>query len=645
MRQTVSVDESTIDNGGIYVAGLGANTISVTNSTVDATDSQVAASLAELAQRIADSGIPVDVSNVENLAIGLIGTQSNTPDLGREHRYRRRGFTRSRELAPTIISVTGGSRIEGNLVHRGPSLANVNFDASAIVGDIRAGNTAVVLQNGSTFEGIFETRAGSTSSLTLIDSTWNMTGNSNVTNLLNDPSVIDFAAPVGDPTLLSSYKTLTVNNYVGERGQIRLNTYLAGDGSPSDRLVIDGGTATGTTGLFFDNTTGPGALTTGDGILVVDAVNGGTTAPGAFAGFAAAGPYDYLLYRGGSTPGSENDFFLRSSTQPGPSEPLVPGGPSVPGAPGEPSRPRFRQEVSVYAAMPAAAAVYGRQIIDTLHERMGGDAQRLGPGDNGTDAPDGIWSRVIGLWGQRDGPGVSVGGPSFDYDFYAFQFGADLYRAEDPNNGSRDNAGLYAALGHGKVDVEHNLFGFTFDGGEDEFKAYSVGGYWTHFGKNDWYLDSVLQATWYDATMSGQRGLREAETDGWGLAASIEGGYPFDLGNGWLIEPQAQLVYQFLDLNDFNDGAADVRYSDQDSLAGRIGARLARSWNLDEAQQAQWSRCWHPARARGLAVGARRYMERVPRPADDRVLVRQRLRSLYRRPRRRLVEARRRRHL
>ena len=189
-----------------------------------------------------------------------------------------------------------------------------------------------------------------------------------------------------------------------------------------------------------------------------------------------------------------------------------------------------------------------------------------------------------GAGSERDGPGVSSGVPSFDYDFYAFQFGADLYRAEDPNDGSRDNAGLYAALGRGKVDVEHSLYGVTFDGGEDEFKAYSVGGYWTHFGKNDWYVDSVLQATWYDATMSGLRGLREAETDGWGLAASIEGGYPFDLGNGWLIEPQAQLVYQFLDLNDFNDGAADVRYSDQDSLAGRVGARLARSWNLGEAQ-------------------------------------------------------------
>ena len=89
-------------------------------------------------------------------------------------------------------------------------------------------------------------------------------------------------------------------------------------------------------------------------------------------------------------------------------------------------------------------------------------------------------------------------------------------------------------IGHGEVDVEHNLLGRTFDGGEDEFDAYSVGGYWTHFGKNDWYLDGVLQATWYDATMSGRRGLREAETDGWGLAG---------LDRGWLsVRPWQRLA-------------------------------------------------------------------------------------------------------
>ena len=78
--------------------------------------------------------------------------------------------------------------------------------------------------------------------------------------------------------------------------------------------------------------------------------------------------------------------------------------------------------------------------------------------------------------------------------------------------------------------------------------------------------------------------MRDGETDGWGLAASLEAGYPFHLGGNWILEPQAQLVYQALNISDFNDGAAEVRYSDTNSLAGRLGARLAHSWDLDEGQ-------------------------------------------------------------
>ncbi|WP_244480348.1 hypothetical protein [Rhizobium sp. Root1220] len=68
-----------------------------------------------------------------------------------------------------------------------------------------------------------------------------MTGSSNLTNLVNDPSLIQYTPPTGDPTLLSSYKTLTVVDYIGEGGAIGLNTYLGADGSPSDRLIVDGG--------------------------------------------------------------------------------------------------------------------------------------------------------------------------------------------------------------------------------------------------------------------------------------------------------------------------------------------------------------------------------------------------------------------
>jgi hypothetical protein len=75
--------------------------------------------------------------------------------------------------------------------------------------------------------------------------------------------------------------------------------------------------------------------------------------------------------------------------------------------------------------MPAAAAIYGRGIIDTLHERMGGDAQRLGPGENGTydGAPDGVWGRLIGQWGHRGGPGIYIGGPSFEGSWWKLGLG------------------------------------------------------------------------------------------------------------------------------------------------------------------------------------------------------------------------------
>ena len=199
----------------------------MTNSTVDATNSQVAANLVDFAQQIeaANPGTTVDVSGIDDLAIGLLGTRNNSLSVTGSIIIGDVGILSG---GTTEMSVTGGSRIQGNLTFGGAAVASVNFDNSTLVGAVTTG-------------------AGSTSNMTLTDSTWNLTGNSNVTNLTNDPSVIAFAPPVGDPTLLSSYRTLTVTNYVGAGGQIHLNTYLAGDGSPSDRLLINGGLATGNT--------------------------------------------------------------------------------------------------------------------------------------------------------------------------------------------------------------------------------------------------------------------------------------------------------------------------------------------------------------------------------------------------------------
>lgn len=128
-----------------------------------------------------------------------------------------------------------------------------------------------------------------------------------MTNLINNGGIIEFAPPVG-----GVFSRLTTVNY-GPGGTLVLNTYLGTDGSPSDLLIINGGTTTGTSVLRIANAGGLGALTTGNGILVVDATNG-TTTPNAFtlAGEVRGGAFDYFLFRGGINGSNPDDWFLRS---------------------------------------------------------------------------------------------------------------------------------------------------------------------------------------------------------------------------------------------------------------------------------------------------------------------------------------------
>ncbi len=111
------------------------------------------------------------------------------------------------------------------------------------------------------------------------------------------------------------FKTVTTGNYIGTGGTLGLNTFLGTDGSPSDRLIINGGTATGNSQIRVTNAGGPGALTTGNGILVVDTINGGTTTPRMFtlAGPVVAGPYNYSLFRSTVDPSNPQAWFLRST--------------------------------------------------------------------------------------------------------------------------------------------------------------------------------------------------------------------------------------------------------------------------------------------------------------------------------------------
>jgi len=392
--------------------------------------------------------------------------------------------------------------------------------------------------------------------------------------------------------------TLTTPNYVGQGGRIAMNTLLGGDGSPSDRLVINGGAASGSSSLIVANAGGAGAVTTGNGILLVDAVNGGTTAANAFTlgnagGYVAAGPYAYTLQRSSVDGSGLQNWYLRSTVDcaaapsnpackqpepPVPPTPPVPPVPPNPPTPVPPAPPNYRPEVSTAVATPELALRYGATFLDSLHERIGEARYALPSSASGGNSL--AWGRVIGVTGQRNGSNSGIlgsRGPDYDYKIYGLQSGVDLYRRANAN-GSVDHAGAYVAFGRATADVDH-LDGRS--AGQAAMNGVTLGGYWTHIGKEGWYVDGVIQGTRYDVDNGRSPAGLNLDTRGFGFATSLESGYPFRLNDEWIIEPQAQLVYQNINLNDANDGAAKIRFNDVDSLRGRLGVRLARTVELD----------------------------------------------------------------
>lgn len=537
--------------------------------------------------------------------------------------------------AKVTTATSGIYNITGNMLAESGMIDLHMTDSSLFTGATKRGS--YTYKNASNVS-ITDARGVINLNIDGASSVWNMTASSELTNLTLNGSTLNYLAPTVDPTLQSSYKTLTVyGNYVGTGGTISLHTYLGDDTSPSDRLVIDGATATatGSTFLLINNNGGGGAQTTGDGILLVQTMNGATTASGAFtlAGRVAAGAYDYFLYQGGSpaTGGDPNDqnWYLRSLDPPSPA-PATP--PDLAAAPA-PWTPPARPEVLVATAIQPLAMEYGYAMLDTLHERVGEtyiaplapvteerfvrcrDASKnfrcmvrvpvpnanRGSNDEPRWAKSG-WARILGNRGLHQPDNFGKRGPNYDYTFGGIQVGFDVYAREQADS-TLDKAGIYAGYGQITSDVSgpYGLNGRKVVGkaGSVDMDAYTLGAYWTHFSPRGWYTDAVVQGTWYSADAHSVLN-QNVKPDGFGILASLEGGYAFELGRGFKLEPQAQIVYQNVSFDSARDSYGLYRFDDGDSLRGRLGVRLAKTWNMadqgcDQRLLTVWLRAnvWH----------------------------------------------------
>jgi outer membrane autotransporter protein len=371
--------------------------------------------------------------------------------------------------------------------------------------------------------------------------------------------------------------------FISNGGTLKLDTVLnQGDvATRSDTLVVDGTLVGGggPTNMIVRNAGGLGALTVNDGILVVQVIDPTRSDPRAFSlsgGKITRGAFDYFLFHGGvSSPGAAGNWYLRNelvAPPPGTGIPVptpAPGSPPLPTVvPGEAPIPLFDPEVPLKSVVPSLARTLGLVTLGTFNERQGD--QLLVRGDPNTRV--GVWGRVFGQ-GTREHFAEGAR-PDFDGTFAGFQAGADLLRWES-SNGHSDRIGFYVAEArasgavHGLVDA--------FEGapaGHVDLNATSYGGYWTHLGPTNWYIDAVLQGTYFQTSANSIRGFANNFSGG-GFAASIEGGYPIPLMSWLTFEPQIQGIWQRTSFDDsLGEGFSTITYDRSNVFTGRVGALL-----------------------------------------------------------------------
>lgn len=327
---------------------------------------------------------------------------------------------------------------------------------------------------------------------------------------LNNAGTIDLTAggPVAGDTL-SVY-----GNYVGSGGRLLLQTVLGDDTSATDKLVVSQGAISGNTQLGVSNLSGVGGLTRNNGIEVVQSLNGATSTADAFAlkGSLSAGAYQYYLFKGGVTAGTENNWYLRSSvvatnapasaplavppqipppTQPlaitapavGADEPAVEPPTAVPVAPATPTPATpavdvaatsptpaattpalpqavagadpialYRLEVPVYSVIVPAAQLMTLNALGTFHERQGEQSLLTETGI----VPAG-WARIYGSDLRKSWSGTAS--PRLDGSNEGYQIGHDLYAATG-ESGQSQRFGFFVGQSRLRGDVDGFAEGF-----------------------------------------------------------------------------------------------------------------------------------------------------------------------------------------
>lgn len=437
------------------------------------------------------------------------------------------------------LALTGNISGEGQLHQTGSGVTELHGENSY--------SGATLIANGVLQAGNTNTLSSASHHYVVADTTLNTQGyNQTVAGLSNG----------GDVSLIGQQTgtTLTVKgDYTGEKGTINMAATQTGSGAGiADRLIIDGGKASGSTLLDVDGS-GLGAPTIGDGIEVVTALNGATTTAqtsrDAFhlaADRMAAGAFEYQLHAGNAQGQGEN-WYLRSE---------------------------YRPETMLYSGLASVVRQGDISLLGNMHQRMGDEVKP------GIDEDNRAWARMIGYSGKTkldDAAGTQTSSHTM-----GIQVGVDMYANESWK------AGMYTSI----LDIDSNVKGTKTGsdgkGGNIDDNAFYVGGYATWFSGDGMYVDNVLQYGNHKSRLAATGNNGSYTVRGNTLTASTEVGKSFRLGaSAWSLEPQAQLIYQY---SDFDNGRLDgvtqtkVKMDTADSFTARLGVRLVADYDTNHGK-------------------------------------------------------------
>ncbi|HEI1767229.1 TPA: autotransporter outer membrane beta-barrel domain-containing protein [Escherichia coli] len=419
----------------------------------------------------------------------------------------------------------------------------------------------------------------------------------------------------------SPSQTLSVTgNYTGSNALLKMNTVwnapgdTLGGNSQSDLLDI-AGTASGSTTVIPVSKDGRGNVIDGDIRQVNHVINTvpvvKVRTPGeerVFTGTASTTGVSEVQLAKRTSNGVDEYFWTASAvetkdegtqtdngtqtdsgtqtnngTQTDNETPVIPATPSDKGSSGPQI---YNSAVAGYVSMPRVNMEQGYSTVATLHERRG---ENMALAWNAVTPADGqTWGRLLGEHLKQDGKTRL----DVHTDTYGFQFGHD-FRVTSDEDGAQHLTGGYVAYTrsdssfYDRYRAEHGVISSDKYAGKGKSEAWSLGVTDTYYTAGGSYLDLVGQFSYLRNHYESRDNVKVSQ-NGWSGLLSAEAGHPFilsgtDTGPGWLLEPQAQLAYQYVSLQKFSDGVRDVDQNGQSGLRGRVGARLA--WNAQKGAE------------------------------------------------------------